>query len=156
MAPGGLCETEDRQHSDGESNDAPTESSDQADIPNRLEKVRSESRSQQRSKIIQIPAHYETHYENPTAVSGELDGPRESLAKRIQKFGIPIPMARGFIQDYGFDLAEAAAINVESQDADNPAGLFRYLLQLRYADRSVPQAKTNGYTTDQYSDFIQS
>lgn len=60
----------------------------------------------------------------------------EQLAADIRQLGISMSLARGFVLEYGYDRAKVAldeTLEMGSK-ADNPAGLFRTILQSRLAD----------------------
>lgn len=76
-------------------------------------------------------------FTNPKAVNQEfVSEEHESLAKLIRDLGIGLPLARGFVVEYGVGrvtsaLDETVAMGTEAR---KPAALFRSILQTRLAD----------------------
>lgn len=84
-------------------------------------------------------------YQNPDAIAAPIpDDALERLANRVNKLGVPIALARGFVVGYGGSLVEAALLQVAAakragQDISNDGGFFRHLLQNNLVDSSIPQ-----------------
>lgn len=89
-------------------------------------------------------------YKNPDAIVAPIpDDALERLANRVNKLGVPIGLARGFVMSYGGSLVEAALLQLAAakgagQDISNDGGFFRHLLQNNLVDSSLPEILT-GY-----------
>lgn len=84
-------------------------------------------------------------YQNPDAIAAPIpDAALERLANRVNKLGVPIGLARGFVMSYGGSLVEAALLQVAAakragQEISNDGGFFRHLLQNNLVDSSLPE-----------------
>jgi len=71
-------------------------------------------------------------YHNPSPIGTNLPDPlHESLAFEVRKLGIPMPLARGIVMEYGIERTNLALQSTAAMgsDAKNPAGLFRSIVQ---------------------------
>lgn len=59
------------------------------------------------------------------------DGGREMVARSINRLGIPLPLARGFLNQYGVSACQSALLITCQEQRTNPGGFFRYILQRR-------------------------
>lgn len=76
-------------------------------------------------------------YANPESINSNLpDAAHEGLAAQIKAFGIAMPLARGFVAEYGYKRAKLAYDQVAKmgQKAREPAAVFRSICQVRLAD----------------------
>lgn len=76
-------------------------------------------------------------YANPESINSNLpDSAHEQLASQIRKFGIAMPLARGFVVTYGYSRTKLAFDQVEKMGdkAREPAAVFRSIIQVRLAD----------------------
>jgi hypothetical protein len=87
-------------------------------------------------------------YRNPDPIAAPIpDVVLENLANRVNRLGVPIPLARGFVMGYGSEMCEAALLQVaaaksKGQEIKNDGGFFRHLLQNNLIDSSLPQILT--------------
>lgn len=94
-------------------------------------------------------------YADPEPLETALHDPHdEQVAVNVNRLGIPLALARGFVASYGPDLCRIALERVAATPASKPAGLFRYLVQKKLvvigdAPPAVPKP-------DDWNDFIQS
>lgn len=99
---------------------------------------------------------------NPASIGHALpDEAREKLAGRLREFGIPMPMARGFVVEYSVLLIEQAytqtSAALSSGSITKPGGFFRTILQSNLVDPGLPgTAEKERYTTGKYADIIAS
>ena len=76
-------------------------------------------------------------YVNPKAFNQECHDPaNEQLALLIRDLGINLPLARGFVLEYGYDRSKSALAEtvLMGEEARKPASVFRAILQTRLAD----------------------
>lgn len=76
-------------------------------------------------------------YVNPKAVNVVLPHlEHEQLAISIEGLGIGLPLARGFVAEYGYDRAKSAFAEtvLMGEEARKPAAVFRAIVQTRLAD----------------------
>lgn len=76
-------------------------------------------------------------YVNPTPINQNIpDVHHEQLAADLRNLGISMPLARGFVMEYGYDRAKAALDEtlLMGDRAEKPAAVFRTILQSRLAD----------------------
>lgn len=97
----------------------------------------------QRSQDNGRSAKIKQNYANPDPMPAPLpDALQESLAERVNEYGIPIPLARGMILAHGFEPVTIAANQLDAtakrQDIGNKGGFFRYLLEKRILDSNLP------------------
>lgn len=84
-------------------------------------------------------------YKNPDPIAAPIpDDALERLANRVNQLGVPIPLARGFVNAYGGSLVESALLQVaaakrKGQEIANEGGFFRHLLQNNLVDVSLPE-----------------
>lgn len=103
-------------------------------------------------------------YTNPVSITEALpDGLSELLAERINGYGIPKPMARGFVFKYGYETVHKSCSYFEfvraMQDIQQPGGFFRHILEHGAADESLPQQQQllqRDYTGGSYADYVES
>jgi hypothetical protein len=103
-------------------------------------------------------------YTNPVSITEALpDDLQELLAERINGYGIPKPMARGFVFKYGYQEVAKAVTYFEfvraMQDISSAAGFFRHLLEHGAADEDLPasqQLLQRDYTGGSYADYVES
>jgi hypothetical protein len=166
------------QHSreSGEAGKAPQDKKSAADKSKKAksekQKAKSESQNaenqqgeapQQSKKRRGSAANYNPNYKNPDPIPAPIpDDVLERLANRVNVLGIPIPLARGFVNAYGGVLVETALLQVDAakrhgQDFKNEAGFFRHILQNNLVDSSLPEALKpkvdNPFYGLQWSDF---
>jgi helix-turn-helix protein len=98
-------------------------------------------------------------YKNPDAIVAPIpDAPLEQLANRVNRLGVPIGLARGFVMSYGGAMVEAALLQVAAakgagQEISNDGGFFRHLLQNNLVDSSLPEIlKAHDSTWAEYSE----
>lgn len=99
--------------------------------------TRSEAPKNKNSAIVK-------KYTNPVSIVEPLpDGLQELLAERINGYGIPKPMARGFVFKFGYEQVTKAVTYFEFvrvfQEVKRPAGLFRDILEHGTADADLPE-----------------
>jgi hypothetical protein len=98
----------------------------------------------QRNAPAVEPGSAPAKFANPKNIYTPLDEWHEPLAQKLRGLGIPFPMARGFVQEYGFDRCQAALLAVGeavlNATADRPGGLFRSILQRNLADEEAARA----------------
>lgn len=100
----------------------------------------------QRSLPIQSSAIVKK-FTNPLSIVEPLpDGLSELLAERVNSYGIPKPMARGFVHKYGYEHVAKSATYFEfvrsfQGDIKNPGGFFRSVLEHGTADVDLPAAQ---------------
>lgn len=76
-------------------------------------------------------------YVNPKPINETLPDPvHEQLAISIRDLGIGLPLARGFVSEYGYDRSKSAFAEtvLMGEDARKPAAVFRAIIQTRLAD----------------------
>lgn len=104
-------------------------------------------------------------YTNPLSITEPLpDGLSELLAERVNSYGIPKPMARGFVFKYGYEHVSKSATYFEfvkhvQSDIKSPAGFFRSILENGTADSDLPeQMQLVGGSRDysEYDDYLES
>lgn len=84
-------------------------------------------------------------YKNPDPIAAPIpDVLLENLANRVNRIGVPIALARGFVVGYGAALVETALLQVaaaksKGQQIENDGGFFRHLLQNNLVDSSLPE-----------------
>lgn len=76
-------------------------------------------------------------YANPESINSNLpDAAYEGLAAELRRIGISMPLARGFVVEYGYKRAKTAFDQVckMGEKAREPAAVFRSILQVRLAE----------------------
>lgn len=76
-------------------------------------------------------------YANPESIGTNLpDEAHERLASDLRQFGIAMPLARGFVVEYGYKRVKAGfeAVREMGAKARQPAAVFRSIVQIRLAD----------------------
>lgn len=76
-------------------------------------------------------------YINPKPVNEPMTDPaHEQLATSIRDIGIGLPLARGFVSEYGYDRSKSAFAEtvLMGEEARVPAAVFRSIIQTRLAD----------------------
>lgn len=111
--------------------------------PGRRDRQR-EAHKQRNAPAVERGSAPPAKFSNPKSVHTPLEEWHEKLAGQVRGLGVPYPMARGFVQEYGFDRVQVALLAVGeailNQTADRPAGLFRSILQRRLADEEAARA----------------
>jgi hypothetical protein len=59
------------------------------------------------------------------------DGGLEMVARSVNALGIPMPLARGFVNRYGVTPCQNAVLITRQEPRKNAGGFFRYILQRR-------------------------
>lgn len=103
-------------------------------------------------------------YTNPVSITEPLpDGLQELLAERLNSYGIPKPMARGFVFKYGYETVHKSCSYFEfvrlMQDIQRPGGFFRSILEHGSADADLPeqmQLVERDYTGGSLADYVES
>lgn len=116
--------------------------------------------TQQRSKKAggSAAAASPKKYPDPPAVLEPLGNEAaEDLAQALREIGIALPLARGFIHEYGQEDV-TKALNVANHGTwDNKPGAFRYVLQKKIADPVATKLITERrYSSGKYQEFIES
>jgi len=94
-------------------------------------------------------------YANPDPIAAPIpDVVLENLANRVNRLGVPIPLARGFVVGYGSEMCEAALLQVaaaksKGQEIKNDGGFFRHLLQNNLVDSSLPEILQSQMTPEE-------
>lgn len=76
-------------------------------------------------------------YANPESINSNLpDEAHERLASDIRQFGISMPLARGFVAEYGYKRVKAGyeAVREMGDKARQPGAVFRSIVQVRLVD----------------------
>jgi hypothetical protein len=98
------------------------------------------ARNNQRSQTAELTgsaAAERPQYANPATINTNLpDAQHERLASDIRQFGIAMPLARGFVVEYGYKRTKAAfeAVREMGSNARQPAAVFRSIVQVRLAE----------------------
>lgn len=125
-----------KQQQQGPESKPPTENRQPQEQPAQRQ-PRNEVATTRRSAIVK-------KYTNPISIIEALpDGLQELLAERINGYGIPRPMARGFVFKYGYETVHKACSYFEfvraMQDIAHPGGFFRSVLEHGTADADLPE-----------------
>lgn len=76
-------------------------------------------------------------YANPESINTNLpDREHELLADKLRQFGMSMPLARGFVCEYGYKRVKAGyeAVREMGDKARQPAAVFRSIVQIRLAE----------------------
>jgi hypothetical protein len=101
-------------------------------------------------------------YPQPNPITTPLEDTAEALATRLHEIGIPRPLGRAFIQEYGFFQTEQALVQVHAAarttTVTSPSGLFRHFLQKPIIDPGVeknvkPRGKRKKSKSETESDY---
>jgi hypothetical protein len=65
------------------------------------------------------------------------DGGREMVARSVNALGIPLPLARGFVNRYGVTPCQNAVLITRQEPRKNAGGFFRYILQRRLVGSGI-------------------
>lgn len=98
---------------------------------------RAATTNQQAQPAEQTGSAGRAQYANPATINTNLpDAEHEALASSIRQFGISMPLARGFVAEYGYKRVKAAFESVREMGdkARQPAAVFRSICQIRLAE----------------------
>jgi hypothetical protein len=93
------------------------------------------------------------YYQNPSPVYEALEPSGESMSERLRDLGIPLPLARGLVNEYGIGACSLAYDQTMAANAVSKSGFFRHILQKRLTDAQVLQAKQDN-KQDKYAEFM--
>lgn len=127
------------------------------------QKTASAATTTQRSENKSRSSAIVKKFTNPLSITEPLpDGLSELLAERVNSYGIPKPMARGFVHKYGYEHVAKSCTYFEfvrhtQQDIKSPAGFFRSILETGTADETLPvetQLVSRDYS--EYDSYLES
>jgi hypothetical protein len=112
----------------------------------------STANTQQRGAPQTTTATVPRYYQNPSPVYEALEPSGESMSERLRDLGIPLPLARGLVTEYGVPACALAYDQTMAANAVSRSGFFRHILQKRLTDAQVLQAQQA--KQDKYQEFM--